>query len=89
MLVRRSLERLLWGIRLVADLHAVEYKACPLQDHVADVPGRHEPGTGEINYPNIFATTAELRYDGYVGLEFTSTTTAAEALAKVKAMAGM
>ena len=22
--------------------------------HVADVPGRHEPGTGEINYANIF-----------------------------------
>lgn len=57
--------------------------------HVADVPGRHEPGTGEINYANVFARIAELGYDGYVGLEFTSTTTAAEALAKVKAIAGI
>lgn len=57
--------------------------------HVADVPGRHEPGTGEINYTNVFATIAELGYSGHVGLEFTSTTTAAEALAKVKVIAGM
>jgi hydroxypyruvate isomerase len=57
--------------------------------HVADVPGRHEPGTGEINYTNVFAKIAELGYDGHVGLEFTSTTTAAEALAKVKVIAGM
>ncbi len=38
--------------------------------HVADVPGRHEPGTGEINYANIFAVLDELHYDGYVGLEY-------------------
>jgi hydroxypyruvate isomerase len=55
--------------------------------HVADVPGRHEPGTGEINYANVFAALAELGYNGYVGLEFTSTTTSAEALAKVKTIA--
>ena len=57
--------------------------------HVADVPGRHEPGTGEINYTNVFAKIAELGYGGHVGLEFTSTTTSAEALAKVKMIAGM
>jgi len=38
--------------------------------HVADVPGRHEPGTGEINYPNIFRTLAELGYSRYVAMEF-------------------
>ncbi|MEN6400379.1 MAG: TIM barrel protein [Armatimonadia bacterium] len=54
--------------------------------HVADVPGRHEPGTGEINYRNVFAKIAELGYDGYVGLEFTTTTTAAEAMAKVNSL---
>jgi len=38
--------------------------------HVADVPGRHEPGTGEINYSNIFRRLAELKYSGYVAMEF-------------------
>jgi hydroxypyruvate isomerase len=38
--------------------------------HIADVPGRHEPGTGEINYANIFRKLAELRYDRVVAMEF-------------------
>jgi hydroxypyruvate isomerase len=38
--------------------------------HVADVPGRHHPGTGEINYPNIFRKLAELGYSRYVAMEF-------------------
>ena len=37
---------------------------------VSDVPGRHEPGTGEINYPAIFATLEQLGYAGYIGLEY-------------------
>jgi hydroxypyruvate isomerase len=38
--------------------------------HIADVPGRHEPGTGEINYQNIFHKLAELHYTGVVAMEF-------------------
>jgi hydroxypyruvate isomerase len=38
--------------------------------HVADVPGRHHPGTGEINYFNIFRKLNELRYSRYVAMEF-------------------
>jgi len=38
--------------------------------HVADVPGRHEPGTGEINYPNIFRKLGQLGYSRYVAMEF-------------------
>jgi hydroxypyruvate isomerase len=38
--------------------------------HIADVPGRHEPGTGEINYQNIFRKLAELHYTGVVAMEF-------------------
>ncbi len=38
--------------------------------HVADVPGRHQPGTGEINYGNIYRKLAALRYDRYVCMEF-------------------
>jgi len=36
---------------------------------VADVPGRCEPGTGEIHYPAIAAALAELGYIGVIGLE--------------------
>jgi hydroxypyruvate isomerase len=36
---------------------------------VADVPGRCEPGTGEIRYPAVAAALTEAGYDGVVGLE--------------------
>lgn len=38
--------------------------------HVADVPGRHAPGTGEINYPNIYRKLAALKYKHGVAMEF-------------------
>jgi hydroxypyruvate isomerase len=41
--------------------------------HIADVPGRHEPGTGEINYQNIFRKLAALNYTGVVAMEFRPT----------------
>jgi len=41
--------------------------------HVADVPGRHEPGSGEINYVNIFKKLASLKFRGYVAMEFLPT----------------
>ena len=37
--------------------------------HAADVPGRHEPGTGEINFTNITRMLNSNGYDGCVGLE--------------------
>jgi len=37
--------------------------------HVADNPGRKEPGTGELNYTNIFKAIAETGYDQFVALE--------------------
>lgn len=36
---------------------------------VADVPGRCEPGSGEINYPNIARALAAMGYEGPVGME--------------------
>jgi hydroxypyruvate isomerase len=45
---------------------------------VADSPGRGEPGSGELNYRYIFATLGELRYDGWVGLEYKPTTEATD-----------
>jgi hydroxypyruvate isomerase len=38
--------------------------------HIADVPGRHDPGTGEIYYPNIFRKLGEIGYSRYVAMEF-------------------
>ncbi len=40
--------------------------------HVGDHPGRHEPGTGEINYRNVFKAIYDLgeRYQGYVAMEY-------------------
>lgn len=38
--------------------------------HVADTNGRHEVGTGEINYKNIFNAIESTNYSGFVGLEY-------------------
>jgi hydroxypyruvate isomerase len=37
---------------------------------VADNPGRHEPGTGEINFPFLFARLRQLGYAGWIGCEY-------------------
>ena len=38
--------------------------------HIADVPGRHEPGTGEIDYRNIYRKLAALKYNKFVAMEY-------------------
>jgi hydroxypyruvate isomerase len=55
--------------------------------HVADVPGRHEPGTGEIHYPNIYRKLGELGYDRYVAMEFLPTSEPVAALVAAREMA--
>jgi hydroxypyruvate isomerase len=55
--------------------------------HVADVPGRHEPGTGEINYANVFKAIAVLGYQGFVGLEFKPSRNADDVLREVSKLA--
>ncbi|WP_020181317.1 hydroxypyruvate isomerase [Methylopila sp. M107] len=37
---------------------------------IADNPGRHEPGTGEINWPFLFAHLDRIGYAGWVGAEY-------------------
>jgi 2-dehydrotetronate isomerase len=41
---------------------------------IADVPARHEPGTGEVNWPHIFQTidrvSAECGWEGWIGCEY-------------------
>ncbi len=69
------------GLRMMLDLYHAQIgegnlielvrRAGPLigEVQVADVPGRCEPGTGEINYPAVAAALAALGYRGTVGLE--------------------
>ena len=51
---------------------------------IADNPGRHEPGTGEINYSFLLKRLDELGYDGYVGAEYRPLGTTAEGLGWAK-----
>jgi hydroxypyruvate isomerase len=47
---------------------------------IADTPGRHEPGTGEINYPFIFEHLDRAGYKGWIGCEYKPKTTTYESL---------
>ncbi len=47
---------------------------------LADNPGRHEPGTGEINYPFLFGFLDRIGYQGWIGCEYKPATTTAEGL---------
>lgn len=37
---------------------------------IADSPTRSQPGTGEINYPNVLKALDETGYDGHIGIEY-------------------
>jgi hydroxypyruvate isomerase len=50
--------------------------------HIADVPGRHEPGTGEIDYTNIYRSLGKLHYNGFIAMEYGPTTDPADSLRK-------
>ena len=52
--------------------------------HVADVPGRHEPGTGEINYANVYRALKKAKYGHKVAMEFLPKGDAVEALRKAR-----
>lgn len=38
--------------------------------HVADNPGRNDPGTGELNYPNIYKAIAKTGFRGVIAMEY-------------------
>lgn len=56
--------------------------------HIADHPGRHEIGTGEINYANVLRAIADTGYDGYIGLEYFPASDAEETLRRFLAEYG-
>ncbi len=47
---------------------------------ISDTPGRHEPGSGEINYPFLFDFLDRIGYRGWVGAEYRPLTTTSEGL---------
>ena len=44
----------------------------------ADTPGRHEPGSGEVNFPNVFAAIEKAGYGGYIAAEYRPSTARTE-----------
>ncbi|MBN9044492.1 MAG: hydroxypyruvate isomerase [Rhizobiales bacterium] len=68
--------------RTRGELIATYERYKPLIAHIqlADNPGRHEPGTGEINYPNVFEGLKKAGYKGWIGCEYKPKTTTMEGL---------
>lgn len=58
--------------RVEGELAATLQRALPRIGHIqlADNPGRHEPGTGEINYPWLLRHIDRLGYAGWIGCEY-------------------
>ena len=54
--------------------------------HVGDVPGRHEPGTGEIHYPNVFRAIRDTGFKDFVAMEYVPAKDAMRTLVDVRKM---
>ena len=52
--------------------------------HIADVPGRHEPGTGEIDYENVYRSLGRLHYTRFIGMEYAPTSDPVASLRKTR-----
>jgi hydroxypyruvate isomerase len=63
--------------RMEGELAATMQKNLARIGHIqlADNPGRHEPGTGEINYAFLFAHLDRIGYQGHIGCEYKPATT--------------
>jgi hydroxypyruvate isomerase len=61
--------------RAEGELAASIARLMPVIGHIqlADNPGRHEPGTGEINFPYLLRHVESLNYAGWIGCEFKPT----------------
>jgi hydroxypyruvate isomerase len=55
--------------------------------HVGDVPGRHEPGTGEIHYGNVFKAIRETGFSDFVAMEYVPSKDAMTTLREARALA--
>jgi hydroxypyruvate isomerase len=57
--------------------------------HIGDVPGRHEPGTGEINYRNVLKWIHDSGYQGHMGFEYRVTDDTWSSLERVRRELGL
>ena len=55
--------------------------------HVGDVPGRHEPGTGEIHYANVFRAIRETGFQDYAAMEYVPAKDAMTTLVETRKLA--
>ncbi len=53
---------------------------------IADAPGRHEPGTGDLDLPRLLGRIAERGYGGWVAAEYVPATTTAAGLDRLWAL---
>lgn len=76
--------------RMEGELAATMERILPRIAHIqiADNPGRHEPGTGEINYAYLFRRLAELGYKGWIAAEYRPKAGTAEGLGWLSTLAG-
>jgi hydroxypyruvate isomerase len=70
------------NLRLLCDLYHLAVNGDDLDDvitthaarighvQIADAPGRHEPGTGELELERYLSLLSDVGYDGWVGLEY-------------------
>ncbi|HVW51322.1 MAG TPA: hydroxypyruvate isomerase [Trinickia sp.] len=77
--------------RMEGELAATLQRHLPRIAHIqlADNPGRHEPGTGEINYGFLFDWLDRLGYSGYIGCEYKPRTTTLEGLTWLREIANV
>ena len=81
-------------VRLLFDLYHLQVTEGNLMAHMqqywdyiayvqtGDVPGRREPGTGEVNYRNIFKMMSDRGFKGIVGMEHQLSTPTREGVLK-------
>jgi hydroxypyruvate isomerase len=76
--------------RMEGELAATLKKNLPSIAHIqlADNPGRNEPGTGEINYPFLFAWLDSIGYTGWIGCEYKPKHKTTEGLGWLEEIAG-
>ncbi|SFU54311.1 hydroxypyruvate isomerase [Pseudoduganella namucuonensis] len=89
------------GLRLLADVyHSAQTgedfaqaigERIPLVAHVqvADTDGRHEPGTGKLDWPGVMQVLREKGYRGDIGLEYFPTVSGVESLALTRRALGL
>jgi hydroxypyruvate isomerase len=76
----------LGGGNLIATLERCAHRVVAV--HVADVPGRHEPGTGEINFANLNRHLHDINFSGTIVFEVKPKRTSDDAVRSIKAIFG-